>query len=310
MTEANGDGLSWTAVLASAREDAAGPRTIRDLIRLCETTIALAGITAFNSMGTPRKDARALVFDTLRIRDHDERYLDATVTRVERAALLDRLERRIAGPVPVPYLTGEAYLDGRRFAVRPGVFVPRSALGLLLSRLVDSVEWGSPPRALELGCGTGALGISVALRVPGARVDLVDVAPLAVEVARENTLLHGVSSRVKTAVSDMFAAVDPAVRYDLVLANLPYVPGEHTHNAEVAAEPATAIFRPGDGLDLVRLAVQESASYLAPRGVLALEVGVPNEPRVREELGERGEWWTTEGKPVGVVLLTRDDLEG
>lgn len=310
MTEGDGAGLTWTSLLTSARDDAGGPRTIRDLIRLCETAIALAGITAFNSMGTPRKDARALVFDTLRILDHEDAYLDAVVTDAERAFVLDRLERRIAGPTPVPYLTGDAYLDGRRFGVRPGVFVPRSALGHLLSRLVERVEWGSPPRVLELGCGTGALGISIAARVPEARVDLVDIDPLAVEVARGNAARHRVSGRVTVTVSDMFAEVDPTVRYDLVVANLPYVPDDHTHNAEISAEPPAAIFRPGDGLDLVRVAIDETALHLAPAGVLALEVGVPNDRRLRDELGERGEWWTVDGKAVGVVLLTRDDLKG
>ena len=302
--------LTWTRVLASAREDADGPRTVRDLIRLCETAIALAGLTAFNSMGAPRRDAEALVFDTLLVRDHDARYLDATVTRAEREVILDRLERRIAGPTPVPYLTGDAYLDGRRFTVRPGVFVPRSTIGNLLGSLVERVEWGTPPRALELGCGTGALGISVARRVTDALVDMVDIDPLAVEVARENVNRHRVSARVRVLRGDMFEEVDPQARYDLVLANLPYVPGDHVHNEEISAEPPGAIFRPGDGLDLVRVAIEESARYLTPRGVLALEVGVPNESRVREELGERGEWWTVEGRPVGLVLLTRDDLKG
>lgn len=303
--------LSWTAVLDAAR-DTADLRTLRDLIRLCESVIHVAGLSAFNSMGSPRKDAEALVYETLEIRDHSDRYLDARVTDLERSVILDRLELRVSGPTPVPYLTGEAFFAGRRFSVRTGVFIPRSALGHLLDEVVAEVRWSDPARALELGCGSGALGISVALRAPAAAVDLVDVDPLAVEVTTANIDRHGLTDRVRAHVSDMYAGVDPAARYDLVLANLPYVPDDQKGrtNIEIDAEPPLAVYRPGDGLDLVRSALDETVLHLGENGLLVLEVGTSNESPVRDLLAGRGRWWTLGERSAGVVSLTRDELKG
>lgn len=303
--------LSWTDVLAAARDDF-GLRTVRDLTRLCESVINLAGLSAFNSMGSPRKDAAALVYETLEIRDHSDRYLDARVTPLERSVILDRLELRVSGPTPVPYLTGEAFFAGRRFSVRPGIFIPRSALGHLLDDVLTEVDWSEHPRALEIGCGSGALGICVALRAPAATVDLVDVDPLAVEVTTANIERHRLTDRVRAQVSDMYDRVDPAVRYDLVLANLPYVPEVQKGwtNGEIDAEPSHAVYRPGDGLDLVRTALDETVLHLGEQGLLVLEVGTGNEPPVRDLLAGRGRWWTLGERSAGVVSLTRDELKG
>lgn len=304
------DALPWTTLLAEARADER-LRTARDLIRLCESVISRAELSGFNSMGTPRKDARALVFETLAIRDHSDTYLDAVVTAPERALVLDLLERRVSGPTPVPYLTGEAFFAGRRFTVRPGVFIPRNAIGGMLDEILAEVTWSSKRRVLEIGCGSGALGISIALRRPDARVDLTDVDPLAVEVTTENIVRHRVSSRVRALLSDMFAEVDPSLRYDLVVANLPYVPDRQKGwtNGEIDAEPETAVYRPGDGLDLVRVALAESALHLTANGLLVLEVGIAHEAAVNGLLRGRGRWWTVGDRPTGVVSLTRDDLK-
>ena len=301
----------WNAVLDSARADAT-VRTVRDLVRLCETVISRADLSCVNSMGSPRADAEALVYETLAIRDDPGRYAGAALTPVERDTILDLLERRVAGRVPVPYLTGEAVFDGLRFAVRPGVFVPRNAIHHLIGDIVEAATWSEPPRVLELGCGVGAIGIAIAVRVPDARVDLIDVDPLAVAVTDENIGRHRLRDRVRVSASDMFAAVDPTVRYDLVVANLPYVPADHSPRGgnEIDVEPVSAIFRPGDGLDLVRVALDETVLHLAESGTLVLEVGTENVHPVRSMLGVRGRWAVTGGRDVGVVSLTRDDLKG
>jgi len=307
-----GPSLSWIDVLAAARSQA-GPLRVLDLIRLCESVISRAGLTGFNSMGSPRKDAEALVFEPLGIRDHASRYHDAVLTPPETAAVLDLLERRVSGPTPVPYLTGEAFFAGRRFGVRPGVFIPRSALGSLLDEVLAEVRWSSPAGlALEIGCGSGALGLSIAFRVPGLQIHLHDVDPLAVEVTEENITRHGLRDRASTALGDMYGAVEPAARYDLIVANLPYVPTslQVWVVGEIDAEPAAAVYRPGDGLDLVRTAFGEAALHLAEQGTLVLEVGALNEPPVRELLAGRGRWWRRDGRDAGVVSLRRDQLAG
>ena len=302
--------LAWTHLLAAAREDRDLVR-VRDLLRLCETVIVRAGLSGFNSMGSARKDANALVYETLAIRDHSARYLDAIVTTPERTAILDLLERRVSGPTPVPYLTGEAFFAGRRFGVRPGVFIPRSALGTLLDEVLAAISWSTTARVLELGCGSGALGLSIAIRMPAVRIDLLDIDPVAIDVTDDNIARHQLTGRASAAVSDMYDAVDPTARYDLIVANLPYVPHELTRssNVEILAEPQHAVYRPGDGLDLVRIAIDEAALHLSDLGTLVLEVGTSNEAAVRDLIPGRGHWWERDGQTAGVVSLTRDELK-
>jgi ribosomal protein L3 glutamine methyltransferase len=301
---------AWDEVLAAARHDD-GPSRVCDLLRVCETVITRAGLSGFNSMGSPRKDAQALVYETLAIRDHSDRFLDAVVTSVERAAILDLLERRVAGPIPVPYLTGQAFFAGRRFFVRAGVFIPRSALGYLLDEVLGAVAWSATPRLLEVGCGTGALGISIAVRAPGVHADLVDIDPLAVQVANENIARHGLADRVRSSVSDMYAGVDATARYDLIVANLPYVPDVQIGrtNREIEGEPQSAIYRPGDGLDHVRAVLADAALHLADTGLLVLEVGTFNRTGVQELVSGRGRWWTVGNQEAGVLSITRDELK-
>ena len=302
-------GLHWRLLLEAARVDV-DVRRVRDLIRICETVIRRAGLTGFNSMGSVREDARAIVFETLAIRDHSDAYLDAAVTALERGLILDLLAQRVGGPTPLPYLLGEAFFCGRRFLARPGVFIPRSALGRLLDELLGEVSWSPTPRVLELGCGTGALGLTIALRAPHAHVELTDIDPLAVAVSQDNVDRFRLSDRVRLVVSDLFDGIDPASRYDLVVANLPYVPEGRTDGLsdELSAEPASAIYRPGDGLDLVRAVLSCTAEHLADRGLLALEVGTHNQPRVAELLSGAGHWWSLRGQPAGVVTLTHEQL--
>ena len=110
----------------------------------------------------------------------------------------------------------------------------------------------------------------------------------------------------------MYDAVDPDVRYDLVLGNLPYVPEDQKGwtNGEIDAEPDLAVYRPGDGLDLVRTALDETVLHLGENGLLVLEVGTSNESPVRDLLSGRGRWWTLGDRSAGVVSLTRDELKG
>ena len=197
-----------------------------------------------------------------------------TLTRASLAELESLLERRIQARVPVPYLTGEAWLGGVRFDVSPGVMIPRSPIASVLADGVAPWLAGEPGRVLDLCCGTGALGILAAQAFPGARVDLADDDARAIAAAALNIERAGIGERAELLQSNLFEGLGGR-RYDLIVCNPPYVP-----TAELAAAPAEFGHEPrrgldggDDGLAVWRCVVAELDVFLEPGGVLLGETG-------------------------------------
>lgn len=185
------------------------------------------------------------------------------------------LERRLEDRVPAPYLLGRAWFAGLEFLCDDRAIIPRSPLAELI--LDDFQPWYAgpgPDKVLDLCCGGGCIGLAVAHYYPDASVDLVDLDPRALSLARDNAAHLGVSERVRIMPSDLFAAV-AGERYDLILSNPPYVnatdlaamPAEYHH------EPALALGSGEDGLLLTRRLLAGAGKHLEPHGLLVVEVG-------------------------------------
>ncbi|SHH34315.1 release factor glutamine methyltransferase [Jatrophihabitans endophyticus] len=178
------------------------------------------------------------------------------------------LARRVDGE-PLEYVVGFAEFDGLRIAVSPGVFVPRRRTAFL----VRTAAARAPANAtcLDLCCGSGALGAAFAARVPGSEVHAADIDPVAVRCAR-HTLPPG-----RVYESDLFATLPAALRgrVDVLLANVPYVPTAALASMPVEArdhEPPRTHDGGPDGLDIARRVLAEAAHWLAPGGVLYIEI--------------------------------------
>lgn len=190
----------------------------------------------------------------------------------EAAASPDELallvERRADG-LPLEHVLGWAEFCGRRFAVDAGVFVPRRRTEFLVAQAAAL----APPRAVvvDLCCGTGALGVSLAGVVDHVELHACDVEPAAVRCARRNLGGLGVVHE-----GDLFGPLPPrlAGRVDVLLANVPYVPSADVELLPAEArvyEPRVALDGGGDGLDVMRRVASDAPRWLALGGSLLVE---------------------------------------
>ncbi len=184
--------------------------------------------------------------------------------------------RRLEEHVPAAYLTREAFLGEHRFYVDERVIIPRSYFLELLPEQIPHWLPASKPvkRAVDVCTGSGCLAILLAHQFADAKVDAIELSPDAMAVAKFNVAAHHLAKRVKLHHSDVFDAV-PAVKYDLILSNPPYVPTRELRGLpeEFKQEPAMALDGGRDGLDIIRKIFRQARERLQPHGIVVLEVG-------------------------------------
>jgi release factor glutamine methyltransferase len=240
---------------------------------------------------SPRLDVELLLGLVLRL-DRVQLIVDADrpLSKDELAAYRALHRRRRAGE-PVAYLRGVREFYGRNFRVDARVLVPRPETEILVETALRRTRALSlSARVLDLCTGSGCVAITLARERPTTRVVGVDLSEGALVVARENATRLGVTHQVTLLRSDLYAALDPGARFDLITANPPYIA-----EPEIASlppdvrdfEPRLALAGGDDGLDVVRRVVSGARSFLAPGGVLALEVGAGQAPEV-QALFEQG----------------------
>ncbi|MGE4452717.1 50S ribosomal protein L3 N(5)-glutamine methyltransferase [Castellaniella sp.] len=252
--------------------------TLRDLLRWSISRFHAAGLVFGHGSDNAWDEAAYLLLHGLHLPpDTLDPFLDARLLERERLRCVDLIHERINTRKPAAYLTGEAWLQGERFLVDERVIVPRSPISELLAE--GLAPWIDDPdavgRVLDLCTGSGCLAILAAHAFGNAAVDAVDVSADALAVAQSNIELHGLGDRVQALRSDLLAQVPADRRYDLIVCNPPYV-NEQSMKAlppEYRHEPRLALAGGADGMDLVRRILADAPRFMAPEGLLVLEIG-------------------------------------
>ena len=220
-----------------------------------------------------RLDAEIILAHCLRqprtfVHAHDNEELDSRTTEIADARLALRL-----GRVPIAYIIGHKDFYGRRFLVTTATLIPRPESETLIDMLKKlapkntSLLGETTFTIVDVGTGSGCLGITAKLEIPDSRVTLIDVSPHALKVASSNaTRLH---ADVHILKSDLLS--DYPLRAHVIVANLPYVDPLWTTSAETAHEPALALFADNNGLALIKKLIDQAASHLYDKGHLLLE---------------------------------------
>lgn len=182
------------------------------------------------------------------------------------------LQRRAKGE-PVQYVVGGTEFYGRRFKTDPRALIPRPETELLVERALRHVTPSTPFRFLDVGCGSGAIGATLAAERPEATGVLVDLSSDAASLARENAGRLGVTARVDVRVGDLLAPV-AGESFDVAVANLPYIPEGERDSLAVHIrdhEPSLALFSGADGLEAYRRLVPGLAAVVREGGLVVLE---------------------------------------
>jgi release factor glutamine methyltransferase len=251
------------------------------------TIDSLLNAAALPDSPTPRLDAELLlahVLGTSRSYLHTwpERELDAPQLERYQAAIV----RRQAGE-PVAYILGQQGFWSLELEVAAHTLIPRPDTELLVETVLALLP-ATPTALLDLGTGTGAIALALASERPAWRLTGVDRVPEAVALAERNRARLKLSN-ANFAESHWFSAL-VGQRFQLIVSNPPYIAADDRHLAEgdVRFEPSSALVAGADGLDDIRLIIQQAPGYLEAGGWLLLEHGFDQAAAVRELLSARG----------------------
>ena len=191
--------------------------------------------------------------------------------------------RRCKEGEPVQYVVGNTEFYGRNFKLTDNVLIPRQETELVCEQALKQIRDGQ--KVLDLCCGSGVLGITVALQKK-AKVTLADVSEKALDVARKNA--HDNKARVKFVRSDMFRRIKG--KFDVIICNPPYVESDVIETLDDSVkkyEPHLALDGGKDGLRFYRILALQAHEHLTDNGVMVLEIGYNQGQTVPELLGER-----------------------
>jgi release factor glutamine methyltransferase len=249
---------------------------------------ALNQITCQLNSETNRLDAQVLLADVLdRSRTWITAHPEAHLTQPQLASIKKAVTRLEAGE-PLPYVLGHWEFFGLDLEITPDVLIPRPETELLVERAIQWLKAAPERRTIaDVGTGSGCIAVALTKNIPDVKVVATDISRPALEIARRNARRHNVAERIDFIQCDLLpphppgplggaGACDPIPkdsRFDLICANLPYIPTQTLHELPIfGREPTLALNGGADGLDIIRRLLQIAPELLAPHGMILLEI--------------------------------------
>ncbi len=189
----------------------------------------------------------------------------------DQKAHIEQLVSRLQQGEPLPYLTGKQAFFGLDFAVSPSVLIPRPETELLVEQALSWLDSHPDAKhALDVGTGSGCIAITLATRKPRPTITATDLSVAALDIAKQNAATHQVTAQIAFEQADLFPSEDQT--YDLVCANLPYIPTSKLGQVNTLAfEPTLALDGGADGLSLIRRLLDQLPPKLNAPALVLLE---------------------------------------
>ena len=232
-----------------------------------------------------RLEAEVMLMNVMRMQRHDLFSQQETeVSPQQEQALAAIMERRLKRE-PLAYILQYKEFYGINLLVNPDVLIPRPETECMVEHALFMALMGMETPQLvvaDVGTGTGAIAINLALHLPAAHIYAMDNADAVLDVAAYNIRAHNVADRVTLGKGDLLEPAPEPV--DLILANLPYIPTDRipTLQPEIRWEPQQALDGGPDGLDLIRRLLAQAPDKLKEHGIILLELDPEQVPAVEE----------------------------
>lgn len=190
----------------------------------------------------------------------------------EQEVLLEALAAQLERGIPLPYVIGHREFYGLDFVLTPATLIPRPETELLVEQALAWLQENPHKRwAVDVGTGSGCIAVTLAAKVPDLVILATDTSLEALKVARENARRHQVPNRVQVVQMDLLSATQAA--FDLICANLPYIPTQTLRGLRVyGKEPELALDGGPTGLDLIHKLLHSSNQRLSMGGLMLLEI--------------------------------------
>lgn len=242
---------------------------------------------------TPQLDAE-VILSSLLMKDRVYLYVNRDIhldPDIE-TEFFKRIKRRNEGE-PVQYITGVQEFMSLEFNVRQGVLIPRPDTEILVETVLDKIKDIKNPQVIDVGCGSGAISVSIANYKKDAFLYALDIMDIPLAVTASNAKKHKVADRIKIIKSDVLGSMDNSFldNIDVIVSNPPYIKkGEISHlQREVKDyEPDAALDGGEDGLKYYRILAAASLKFLKCGGIIALEIGYDQKKYVSDILDKNG----------------------
>lgn len=205
--------------------------------------------------------------------------------------ITEHMERRLAGE-PVDHILGWREFYGRRFKISRNVLSPRADTETLIRGALSRLEQARQPKILDLGTGSGAIGLTILAERPDSQACLTDISDTALTIAKENAISLDLESRAAFSLGPWWQAVAENRQFKMILSNPPYI----TDKAMITLAPEVLGYDPDislrggmDGLDAYRIIIDGAPAHLASGGWLGLEIGY-DQANALQNLLQTGPW--------------------
>jgi release factor glutamine methyltransferase len=236
-----------------------------------------------------RRNMQLMLCEALGLRNPMHLYtdFDRPMSEQELIILRDMLKRRSIGE-PLQHIIGWVEFYKRDFFTDDRALIPRPETEELVCLILNQ-EHRPKPRILDLGTGSGVIGLSLVAELDQSHVTLVDLSQEALELAKKNAASLSIE-QCTFLQSDLFSNLSTGEAFDIIAANLPYIPENERGqlSREVDHDPDLALFGGSDGLDLIRQCISVAANFLKPNGLIALEIGIGQDKQVEKLLADAG----------------------
>ena len=267
---------------------------IKDWLSNASHKLSAAGVPS------PKLDAEIILANILGkdrtyLHAHPEQRINPDQIKIANHNLESRLKR-----IPIAYIIGHKEFYGRIFKVTPDTLIPRPESETTLELLIDILKNTSkdqPIKLVDVGTGSGCLGITAKLELPDIDATLLDISEQALAIAEQNA--NNLSATVKIIQGDLLQ--NYPLKIDVILANLPYVDRSWDRSPETDYEPSLALFADDHGMSIIKKLILQTDNHLIKNGYLIIEAD-PEQHRLLIEFAKKQSFELFRQKEYVIVL--------